>query len=88
MQTSAETKAKEFIKSLEKELHFDAKEHLPFGMLQDRILKLLLEHERDTRYTAIDIIRSVESEIGVDGINDVVNQEDVIQLVHNLKVGN
>lgn len=97
MQTSAKTKSKEFMKVLEKELPAEATEHLPFGLVQSLVSKLLLEHERDTRYTAIDIINSMDAEVVDDPNNSelngqpcqltVIDPEEVISQIHNLIVG-
>ncbi|AGN51539.1 hypothetical protein VPLG_00100 [Vibrio phage eugene 12A10] len=76
MQTSAKTKVKNLMKT-----KFFA------DLTEQDLVTLLLEHERDTRYTAIDILRGMDDEVAVDGINEVIDKEDAIQLTHNLKVG-
>ncbi len=75
MQTSANTKAKEFCKT--------------YGLstsLQEELSKLLLEHERDTRYTAIDILQQEDVEFY--SMRDaLISKRDAIQKIHGLKVG-
>ena len=90
MQTSAKTKAKEFWKRYNQGMN---------GSEYDIYIleQLLLEHERDTRYTAIDIVNSEELLCVDDPWNielngnpvqlSVVEQEPLISKIHNLKVG-
>ena len=90
MQTSAKTKAKEFWKRYNQDMN---------GSEYDIYIleQLLLEHERDTRYTAIDIVNSEELLCVDDPWNielngnpvqlSVVEQEPLISKIHNLKVG-
>ncbi len=76
MQTLSKTKAKEFAKL--------------FGLdpeLQDEVERLLREHERDTRYTAIDIVQSMDDEVNYENSFDVINRDETVKLLHNLKVG-
>ena len=89
MQTSAETKAKEFCKTWGLTSENDL-------VIKNAIKNLLLEHERDTRYTAIDALRSLETyEVQTEDtviIERMVYQEGVeveeaISKIHNLKVG-
>lgn len=76
MQTSAKTKAKEFVKwsciSIES---------------PDSLERLLKEHERDTRYTAIDIVQSIDGGVNYENSSDVVNRDETVKLIHNLQVG-
>lgn len=91
MQTSAETKAKEFCKTWGLTSEDDL-------VIKNAIKDILLEHERDTRYTAIDIVNSEEVLCVDDPYNSelnghpvqlsVVEQESIISKIHNLKVGN
>lgn len=88
MQTSAKTKANEFMKTWGLTKEGDK-------ILLNALIRLLLEHERDTRYAAIDVIRSMEQQsIEHDDIEfnnikfvDGVETEDTIQKIHNMKVG-
>lgn len=86
MQTSVKTKAKEFMK-----------QNHPLDISEQDVEKLLLEHERDTRYTAIDIINNMKDYwVIVEGcshlngdqrtISDAVSKDDVTNLIHNMKV--
>lgn len=47
---------------------------------------LLLEHERDTRYTAINNVLAMDYEL-LEGIDAVVIKDEVIHNIHNLTVG-
>lgn len=76
MQTSAKTKAKEFTKW--GGLHPD---------MEDSLRKLLLEHERDTRYTAIDILHAEDAGYCNNDGDEMIKVEDAISKIHNLKVG-
>ena len=80
MQTSAKTKAKEFWKK-----YNQGNGCSEWGL--HLVEKLLLEHERDTRYTAIDIISSMEDELNYEHPFEVINRDLTINLIHNLKVG-
>ena len=89
MQTSAETKAKEFCKTWGLTSENDL-------VIKNAIKNLLLEHERDTRYTAIDILRSLDTyEVQTEDTileermvyQEGVEVEDAINKIHNLKVG-
>jgi len=60
----------------------------------ETLTTLLLEHERDTRYTAIDVINeNTSSKIiaspatGLGTWTNVLITEDIINKIHNLKVG-
>lgn len=90
MQTSAKTKAQEFINKLSEELPYECDINMPYGKMIKMVEKLLLEHERDTRYTAIDVINNMDSELVYDtltGTTPHINTEDAIQKIHNMKVG-
>ncbi len=85
MQTSAKTKAKELFKT-----------KYAADLTVEDITKVLLEHERDTRYTAIDIIQSEETfliEISESTFEeryvwvDGVCLDDLTRNIHNLTVG-
>jgi len=76
MSSSAKTKAK----------HFVALNKLPDDTTP-LIEKLLLEHERDTRYDSIDLLHSME-DLGNPEQDHLINLDEAIHLVHNLKVGN
>ena len=81
MQTSAKTKAKEFWKRYNQGMNGS---EYDIHILE----KLLLEHERDTRYTAIDILHSLEDEENNNHAFEIINRNKAIQFIHNLKVGN
>tara|TARA_Y100000588_G_scaffold244854_1_gene259073 strand:+ start:15379 stop:15651 length:273 start_codon:yes stop_codon:yes gene_type:complete len=90
MQTSAETKAKEFCKTWGLTSEDDL-------VIKNTIKNLLLEHERDTRYTAIDVLRSLDTyEVQTEDTiiieqkiyQESVELEDAVSAIHNLEVGN
>ncbi|QXN60100.1 hypothetical protein KUA24_33 [Vibrio phage HNL01] len=85
MQTSAKTKAKEFI--YENRSIFNCVNDKDKRQFKRDLEKLLLEHERDTRYTAIDILNSMETEINTESLGETILQDDAVGLIHNLKVG-
>ena len=90
MQTSARTKAKTFWKKYNQGMNGSEYDI-------DILERLLLEHERDTRYTAIDILRSLDTyEVQTEDTviierrvyQDGVELEEAVSAIHNLKVGN
>lgn len=78
MQTSAKTKAKEFMKTWDTSCDYEA--------LLNSLTKLLVEHERDTKYTAIDILNSMEDE-GTAEQEQLIERDEAIFLIHNCPVG-
>ncbi len=76
MQTSAKTKAKELFKT-----------KYAADLTVEDITKVLLEHERDTRYAAIDKVQSMPCEKSSTNLDEVVKSAHVIELIHNLNVG-
>ncbi|AUR86412.1 coil containing protein [Vibrio phage 1.084.O._10N.261.49.F5] len=94
MQTSAKTKAKEFVyqnRELFRNFTTNEKKHFKRDLEE-----LLSEHERDTRYTAIDVLSSMEVfeastgcvELNGDDITlTTVDLYEATSLIHNLKVG-
>lgn len=68
---SAKTKAKEFAERFEGEDWAECN-------IEDKLRILLLEHERDTRYKAIDVIGNAWQ--------DSIGFDEITSAVHNLEV--
>ncbi|CAM0109075.1 hypothetical protein VPH166E361_0093 [Vibrio phage 166E36-1] len=95
MQTSAKQKLKNFMFLNRKAFRGLSKERLK--VLTQDLEELLLVHERDTRYTAIDVVNSAEllhlddpfnSELNGAPVQlSMVDPEIIVSKIHNLKVG-
>jgi hypothetical protein len=87
--TSAQTKAKRTVKTI---MTFFNMESLPEGhleILENLVKREFWEHERDTKYAAIDIIASMQKgycEIEDNVCEDVVYSDEAISLIHKLSV--